>query len=212
MGKLTINGAAQREEVYDAIELNITFTGRAKKTTDAVNIVMQQCEQLLRMVKDVGVEMNDIQITENSVDRRYNDGLINNSGVTVTATREIKIRFLFDMPFVNRIMDLIRQQDFSVDLDYSYVLTNRETLHAQLLKEAVADSQMKATAIAEVTGQRIIGIESMHYSSHLPVERRRMDYKEHTYLSECEVLRLSDELNAPITNESEYVSVVWIIE
>ena len=43
-------------------------------------------------------------------------------------------------------------EDFSVDFDCRYVLTNQAKLHSELLKKAVADSQKKAAAIAEVTG------------------------------------------------------------
>ena len=161
MGKLTITGSSQCEVIYDAIDLTITFNGRAKKTADAVNTVMQQCEQLLRLVTDAGVNMKNIHIRENSVDRNYNDGLINNNGVSVSASREIIIRLKFDMPFINSLMDMIHKQDFSVDFDCRYVLTNQAKLHSELLKKAVADSQKKAAAIAEVTGQHIIGIDSM---------------------------------------------------
>jgi uncharacterized protein YggE len=105
--------------------------------------------------------MKNIHIRENSVDRNYNDGLINNNGVSVSASREIIIRLKFDMPFINSLMDMIHKQDFSVDFDCRYVLTNQAKLHSELLKKAVADSQKKAAAIAEVTGQHIIGIDSM---------------------------------------------------
>lgn len=213
MGKLTITGSSQREVIYDAIDLTITFNGRAKKTSDAVNTVMQQCEQLLRLLSDVGVNTKDIHIGENSVDRNYNDSLINvNNGVTVNASREITLRLKFDMPFINGLMDMIHKQDFSVDFDCQYVLTTQAELHAELLKEAVADSQKKAAAIAEVTGQSIIGIDSMGYNSYFDDDFKRMDYMECAFRLASPEPRLSDQLQAPISTERETVSVVWLIE
>ena len=212
MGKLTISGAAQCEVIYDAADLTITFNSRAKKTADAVNTVMQQCEQLLRLVTDAGVNMKNIHIRENSVDRNYNDGLINNNGVSVSASREIIIRLKFDMPFINSLMDMIHKQDFSVDFDCRYVLTNQAKLHSELLKKAVADSQKKAAAIAEVTGQHIIGIDSMSYNSYYADDSDCFDYEECVCRRMSSEPCLSDQLEAPITTERETVNVVWLIE
>lgn len=213
MGKLTISGSAEREVTCDVVDLSVRFHINSKKTSDAVGAVMEQCEQLLRLVADAGVKMEDIHIGENSVYRDYDEGFLSvKNGVTVDANRKIVIRLKYDMAFVNRLMEIIQQQNFSVDLHCDYVLTDREKLHTELLKEAVADSQKKAAAVAEVTGQRIIGIDSMGYSNTLAnresvAETRFAELKRFTRAP-----RLSDDIAAPVFTERESVNVVWLIE
>ena len=204
MGKLSITGTAEREVSYDAVELRITFNGRAKKTADAVAIIMEECEQLLKIIIDAGVSMKDIHIGENSVDRRYGD-----NGVTVSANREITLRLKFDMPFINSLMDTIRDQDFSVDMDCSYSYSNKQNLHAVLLREAVENSKKKAELIAEIMGQKVIGIESVNHDSFYD-EPFLYEMKECVAMS-C-AYALSDQLESPLTKESESIDVVWLIE
>lgn len=204
MGKLSITGTAEREVRYDAVELRITFNGRAKKTGDAVSIIMKECEQLLKIITSAGVSVKDIHIGENSIDRRYGE-----HGVTVSASREITLRLKFDMPFINGLMDTVRDQDFSVDMDCSYHYTNKQELHTELLKEAVANSKKKAELIAEVMGQKVIGIDSVEHDS----------YRDQPFLCEMEPCvamgcdyGLSNQLESPLTTESESIDVVWLIE
>ena len=204
MGKLSITGTAEREVRYDAVELRITFNGRAKKTADAVAIIMRECEHLLKIITDAGVSMKDVHIGENSVDRRYGD-----NGVTVSANREITLRMKFDMPFINALMDTIRNQDFSVDMDCSYHYSNKQELHTELLKEAVENSKKKAELIAEIMGQKVIGIDSADHDS----------YRDAPFLYEMKACfakgcdyALSDQLESPLTKESESIDVVWLIE
>ena len=204
MGKLSITGTAEREVSYDAVELRITFNGRAKKTADAVAIIMRECEQLLKIITDAGVSMKDIHIGENSVDRRYSD-----SGVTVSANREITLRLKFDMPFINGLMDTIRNQDFSVDMDCNYRYSNKQDLHTALLKEAVEDSKKKAELIAGIMGQKVIGIDSVNHDSfrYDPF----VDEMKACVAMGCDYA-LSDQLESPLTRESESIDVVWLIE
>ena len=204
MGKLSITGTAEREVSYDTVELRITFNGRAKKTADAVAIIMEECEQLLKIIIDAGVSMKDIHIGENSVDRRYGD-----NGVTVSANREITLRLKFDMPFINSLMDTIRDQDFSVDMDCSYRYSNNQNLHDVLLREAVEDSKKKAEFIAEIMGQKVIGIESVNHDSFYD-EPFLYEMKACVAMS-CDY-SLSDQLESPLTRESESIDVVWLIE
>jgi uncharacterized protein YggE len=216
MGKITVTGTAQREVCYDAIDLRITFQGRSKKTAEAVDIVMRQCEQLLRLITEMGVKIQDIRLEETSVGRRYDDTVISkSSGVTVTASRSVTLRLKFDMPFLNRLMDAIRALDLSVNFHCSYILLNREMLQSELLRQAVEDSRQKAELIAAATGQRVIGIDSMDYRDYCdcdPEEDERFIVEAIDLRAMDEAPPLSDQLACPLTRESKMVSIVWLIE
>lgn len=206
MGKLSITGKAEREVNYNAIEMFVTFSIHAKTTAEAVQIVMEQSEKFLELVTAAGVKMEDIHINDNSLEQDYNDDELN-----VVAFREMKIRLHFDMAFVNSLMDIIREQDFSVDLECNYHLTNRNEVHMELMKEAIADSKKKAEIIAEIMGQKIIGIDSVEHSQY-----GNMDWM----CCKSVILRegndnaapLSNQLKSPLTTETETISVVWLIE
>lgn len=205
MGKLSITGKAEREVSYNAIEMSVTFYIHAKTTAEALQIVMEQSEKFLELVTAAGIDMKDIHIGDNSVDQRYSD-----DELKVHASREMKIRLHFDMAFVNGLMDMIREQDFAVDLDCDYHLTNRAELHMELMKEALADSKKKAEVIAEIMGQKIIGIDSVEHDRHNDMEWMCCE-QERGIIREG-AAPLSNQLEAPITTESETISVVWLIE
>lgn len=205
MGKLSITGKAEREVSYNAVEMSVTFYIHAKTTAEALQIVMEQSEKFLELVTAAGVDMKDIHIGDNSVDQRYSD-----DELKVHASREMKIRLRFDIAFVNGLMDMIREQDFAVDLDCDYHLTNRAELHMELMKEALADSKKKAEVIAEIMGQKIIGIDSVEHDRHSDMEW--MCCEQERGIICAGAAPLSNQLEAPITTESETISVVWLIE
>lgn len=208
MGKTSIVGNAEREVKYNAVELCATFYVHAKTTADALRMSMEQSEKFLEMITAAGIDLKDIHIGDNSVDQQYDDGELD-----VRATREMKIRLPFDMTFVNSLWSMIIAQGFEVDLDCDYHLTNKQELHAELLKEALADSRRKADFIAEAMGQKIVGIEQVDHHS----------YRDSTFLCREQerflvpptggpAKRLSDQIDAPLATESENIEVVWLME
>lgn len=205
MGKLSITGKAEREVTYNAVELRVTFYIHAKTTAEALKAVMEQSEQFLELVTKAGVDMKDIHIGDNSIDQRYND-----DELKVHASREMTIRLRFDMAFVNSLMTMIQEQDFAVDLDCDYHLTNREEIHVELMKEALADSKRKAEIIAGIMGQTIVGIDSVEHDRNS--DMMWMCCEQERGIICAGAAPLSNQLEAPITTESETISVVWLIE
>lgn len=206
MGKLSIVGKAEREVSYDAVELSIKFYVRGKTTAKALGTVMEESEKFLELITAEGIALKDIHIGDNSVEqRRYSDG------DEVIVSREMKIRLKFDMPFVNGLMEMIRKQDFSVDLDCDYHLTNKQALHTELLKEALANSKKKAEFIAEIMGQKIVGIDSVEHSRENDMDWMCCEH-ERGLICPGSTMPLSDKLEAPLTTETESIDVVWLIE
>ncbi|MEE0265105.1 MAG: SIMPL domain-containing protein [Acutalibacteraceae bacterium] len=207
MGKLSIVGKAEREFSYNAVEITVNFIVREKTTAEAVNKMMEQNEKLLEAITEAGVNMKDIHISDNSIDQDYDD-----DEMYVEVTRGMKIRLQFDMHFINSLMSMISEQDLSVDLDCKYQLTNREEIHMELMKEALADSKKKAEVIASVTGQKIVGIDSIDKDRHICMDWMYCEQERPLRLTLYPESRLSNKLQSPITTESESISVVWLIE
>lgn len=207
MGKLSIVGKAEREFSYNAVEITVKFYVREKTTAEAVNKMMEQNEKLLEAITEAGVNMKDIHVGDNAIEQYYSQ-----DKMYVKATREMKIRLQFDMHFINSLMSMISEQDLSVDLDCKYQLTNREEIHMELMKEAVADSKKKAEVIAEVTGQKIVGIDSIDKERFYCVGFEYDEKDDIFYDSMAIFSGLSNKLQSPITTESESISVVWLIE
>ena len=207
MGKITVAGKAEREVQYDAIELEISFYVQGNTTGETLSKVMEQSERFLSFAASLGIDTKQIHIGDNSINQRYND-----EKLFVRAKREMTIRLGFDMKFVNWLMDEISEQGFDVDLDVDYKLKDSQLLHTELLKEAIEDSRKKASIIAEAVGQSIVGIDSVAQEGY---SCNRLEMHEREILcSSVPTFRnkLSDDLAAPMTAESESVEVAWIIE
>ena len=136
MGKLAITGKAEREVAYDAVELSISFCVYADTSSEALDKIMSQCEDLLEAITAFGVEPSEIRVDENSLDKRYNDG-----DAYYSATRELKVRMPFNMPVINALTEMIQKKNYDVEYSCDYHLTSKSALHEELLKEAVIASK-----------------------------------------------------------------------
>lgn len=205
MGKLSITGKAEREVKCDGVSLSIKFYIQGKTTTEALRNIKKQSEKFLRLITEQGVSLRDIHIGDNTIDRRLTD-----DEITVRATREMVVRLPFHMGTINCITELIREQNFSVDLDCNYHIINKQQLHTELLKEALADSKRKAEIIAETMGQKIIGIDSADHEGE--DELILLIDEQDRLVGECHDMPFSNQLEAPLRRESETINVVWLIE
>lgn len=205
MGKLTIKGYAEREVKCDAVELTIKFYIKAKNSSEAMGKVISQSEEFLNVITSWGVDIKNIHIEKDSIDQEYDENVL-----SVIAYREFKIRLDFNMPFINGLMDLIRDKGFDVDFDCDFKVSDQKTLHDELVKEALLNSKEKAESIASTMGSKITGVDKLEYRQ----------YDDLYCLYECEhflcethkTKKISDNLQSPLTKFSESIEVVWIME
>lgn len=207
MGKLTVRGAAERELSYNEVELSLTFHCHAETTSQALHGITEQCEKFLERIKAAGVNMKDIRIGDNSIDQRYE-----HKKSSVCANKEISMRHEFDMTYINEIINIIKEQDFAIDFDCDYHLTNKKEIHDELLKDALADSKKKAEFMAEAIGQKVVGIDSIEYSGYSEDYAICCEYAAGGLALPNRTPLLSDQLEAPFTTENESVTVSWLIE
>lgn len=207
MGTLTINGYAKHEYIYDSMKITVGFNAYETTTTLALEKVMNQCEEFLSVLADYGIKTEDITLGENSVEK---NNYIEDEA-DICARRELVIYSAFDMGFINTIMSLIKDKGYSAKVDFDYTITNIDTIHEALLKEALADSKRKAMIIAETMGQKVVGIDDF------------TNRNSGAYISDwfsCEVVHKisegdytrSNKLKSPVTTETENIIVTWLVE
>ena len=117
------------------------------------------------------------------------------------------------MDLANYIRYLIEENEFDADIETDYCFSNQEEIREELIKMALEDSKMKANDIAQMMGQKLVGIDSVVVGE----ERlRTLEYpaskKERSCCESCYDEMLSRRVKAPTTNRSESVEVVWLIE
>lgn len=205
MGRLSIDGRAEREVAYNAMEVEITFYSSAESTTEALEQVHLESEAMLERLAEIGVETKRIMLKDVSLEKGFSE-----DGKQADASRSICWKSAFDMKFINTLMALVQEEDCDADVDYTYYLNNKREVHAELLREALADSKQKAEFLAESMGQRIVGIDCVTYSKGVSAD---WEYCEHEVeWGKKRRNLLSDLLQAPTTRESEEIHVDWLIE
>lgn len=209
MGKLMITGKAEREVCYDVVELTVTFYNDDRNSSDAIDTVIKQSEKFLSIIASKGADISKIRMDDDSLERssRYDDKRRS------SARRSFTLRTAFDMKFINSISQIIRNENFNAEIKYDYLLTNKEEIHKELLKEALEDSRKKAEMIAETVGEKITGIDEMKLDNIKAYIRQHMEERELSFVDYYESeSSYSDELSSPVTTETETVNVTWIIE
>lgn len=211
MGKLTIRGKASMNCTYDLITLEIEFYKDGNTANAAMDTVLTQCESFLSYLNSHGVPIHQISMSHDEVERHYDE---DNAEYYYTASRKIVIRMSFDMPFINMILDHIRQQDYDIAIESTYELSNEREIHDELIKQAVANSKHRAEAIAATVGKKIIGIKSVSMNTYNVDSVRYCDMLAPDSLNfeKPKSLDLSNQLAANSTMEDESVDVEWITD
>lgn len=156
MGKLTIEGEASKEYAYDVMEISVTFRATKDSSAAALERVMKQSEKFLELLEQAGVSIENIRIAEDSV-----KDITFDEKIRVEARRALKICTPFNMDFANYVREIVQKSDLDADVSTQYKFSNPEKIQDELIKLALEDSKEKATYIAGIMGQTIVGIDSV---------------------------------------------------
>lgn len=208
MGKLYVNGRAKQELNADMVNINLRFEARDENSTRALYIVTEQCEQFLGKLKKAGFNLDQVRLADDEVSQdRYDEERL------YIASRSVE----FDMPFeiknYNAILDMIRKEQYEINLSTNYFLSNNDEVKERLVQEAVVDSQKRAKQIAAALGRKLIGFKEMDVDG----IRKRVNsivlYNQSgSSMSYKSDLDNSNLISAPLIEKEEKVSVTWIIE
>lgn len=205
MGEIEVKGYAEKKVSYDIIEIIIAFCNKSADVSRASENVLHECEKFLEIIEKDGVNINEIKIVEDSVDRNsYGEE------ITYDATRKIKIDIDFNMPMVNHIRQILLDEKMNAEFTSKYKLSNTAEIHEELMRMAMVDSKAKAETLAEVLNQRVVGIVTASKNGRETSVVNKMS--RNGTLPIPSFLTKSDRLQADTTTESEEITVTWKVE
>lgn len=208
MGTMKIIGKAERRYTCDRMTVNIKVIADEPTHDRAVQRCMSDSEALLKELSLNGFDVSHIKLNNHSVSTRRYD-----NKPYIEAERSIEIETAFDMQLINYLTDLVEKNHYNADVNTDFSVSDLAGIHRQLIEEAFKDSRTKAEALAALMGQKITGIEKVEVG----------DKYDDDYLSDCSIGEreyaccmkaslMSDKLSATDVEESETVTVIWIME
>lgn len=208
MGKITINGYAEKKVNYDIAVLNITFVARDKNASKAMQEVKRQTEDFLKNLKGKNINISEINFEKDDISSSYR------SENELCAERELSMRIPYNMDFINYISNLIQDNNYDVSYDMNFELSERDNIHKELLKLAMQDARDKADVIAESMGQKVVALKSASTGSNRCMDKllKCMSLVEEDDCYYDEDDSLSSELQASLSTESEMIETTWILE
>lgn len=152
MGKLEVRGNASKTVDYDLMKIKLDFHAKEKTATEASQKVMRECEGFLGILKKGGVNISNISLSNDSVDRSvdyHNDG----EREYYRANRILEIESEFNMKMINDIRTITNEKPLEVV--EAYVRENTTELVDSLdVQKKIAQLQEKRdTLLTELDTQ-----------------------------------------------------------
>ncbi len=209
MGKIKTKGYAEKIVSADVTEYNLTFKVKDASIDKCIKKVQEDCEKFLEEIKKVGIEIKNVHLENDNIFEEYENH--NERRITYKCVeRMISFKTKFCMDINNKIQEIIGDNNLNVKYSTSYIVSNVDEIHKDLLKEAVKNSKQKAEIIASANNQSIKGIE---YVSDEGYDDSVMLGKDSIELGSARCMNmLSSELSAKERTETEEIYVTWIVE
>lgn len=159
MGKLEVRGSASKTVDYDLMRIKLDFHAKENTAKEASQKVMHECEELLGVLKKGGIDISNISLSKDSVDRSvdyHNDG----EREYYRANRILEIESEFNMKMINNIRSITNSSNAQVGFHVDYELSNEEAIRQELLTEALKDAKRQAEVMAQAIDQKVVGLIS----------------------------------------------------
>ena len=215
MGKIKVNGNAERLYDPDMFVLSLEIRERGDSAAEASGCMKEAVESLLGQLEKIGITAEYIRMEEDAVDERSRSSSGSEETYWYVSRRRLSIRTKPDMEIVNAVRRIIADEESDITMDLEFVVSDMDEIRKQLLKEAVADAKAKAQLIAEAMDQKLTGIESAdtgesYYCVDEEMETATMD----GMLAEPRAYSMkerSDDLKAKQIRISSQINIVWLI-
>ncbi len=115
----------------------------------AILKIDEQCDCFLSRIAETGMDISKVSMNDLSVNQRKisNDTPGEPIRLAVQANKKIMICAPFHMPFINFIKNVIKENQMDADFSTSFSVSDADSLHKVLLREAIEDSKSKAEII-----------------------------------------------------------------
>ena len=215
MGKIKVNGSAERLYDPDIFVLLLEIRERGETAAEATGCMRESVEVLLAELEKIGITAEYIRMEEDAVDERSRSYSGSEEIYWYVSRRRLTIRTKPDMEIVNAVRRIISDEESDITMDIEYMVSDIEEIKKQLLKEAVADAKAKAQLIAEAMDLKLVGIESAdtgetYYCVDEELETAAMD----GMLAEAKgfsARERSDDIKAKQIRISSQINIVWLI-
>lgn len=208
MGTIKVKGYVEKEVAADLAEYVISFRGRDIKTSVSVNDARRQSEIFLKEMKDAGFDISQMHLDDDNIDDyRYDDRS------TKSTNRKKSFKVKFDPKISNLILSIIERNNLNVSIQTRFDISDKKSLHEELLKEAVKESKNRAELIASVNGQTVKYIDSVE--DDIYEEEEKIDVFGMKLLESCVPgadAYISDDLQGKLITQSATVYIKWVIE
>ena len=161
MGKIMVIGKAEKEYTADLCDVFLEIEVSRKTSVEASRASTKQCEQLLKELKELGIDPSEIEISWDSIEKRSS---YNSNEISYESKKCLDLRIPADMKLINSIRDIIETGFEDVSFGTRFAVSNEAELKRDLLKEAISDSRSKAKLLADSMDLKIVGIDSANLS------------------------------------------------
>ena len=215
MGKIKVNGNAEKLYDPDRFVLYLEIRERGDSAAEATGCMREAVEDLLAELEKIGITAEYIRMEEDAVEERSRSYSGSEEIYWYVSRRRLSIRTKPDMEIVNAVRRIIADEESDITMDLEYMVSNMEDLKKQLLKEAVADAKSKAQLIAEAMDLKLVGIESADTAeSRYCIDEEMETAAVNWDLAEIPMNSMrerSDDINAKQIRISSEINIVWLI-
>jgi hypothetical protein len=214
MGKIKVNGNAERLYDPDMFVLTLTVSERGDSVSEASDYMREDVESLLAELGKLGITSEYIKLEEDTVEERRRT-YSNEEEISYISRRRLSISMVSDVEIVNAVRRIIADEKTDITMELEFKVSNIEDIRKQLLREAVEDAKAKALLIADAMDQKLVGIESADAGD------SRYDIYEETEVADMDGMlaeprgfsmkERSDDLKAKQIRISSEIDMVWLI-
>ena len=189
----------------------VSFNANERRSKNAIRKVTEECEQFLKDLKELGMDITQLKGGANSVSKtNYSDE------DSTDASRRLEWDADYDLKMIDTVMKLSEKESYDVDIHVSPRYSNREKLRKELMSEAVLDAKKTAELLVEPLGSKIKGPGKINASNddYFSDDNYIADGAGTAYmLKEApETSELYTTLKNPTMVETEEITIEWELE
>lgn len=156
---IVVNGHAERSVKPDKFILPMEIS-TISKDPSAAGQIEKQTLALVAQLKKMGVKDEDIKVDNLAIDKEYDD---KQRYVGNYYTRDIRAGFLDKQTLINFLSGINDIKNLEIDT-IEREIKDIDALMLDLMKDAVANSKLRADNLAALYGMRVLGVHTISTS------------------------------------------------
>ena len=213
MGTIRTTGSAAREAAYDRMTVTMKFNSKEQYSKDAANRVINECEDLLEKLKELGVDIASIlggpdRIDSNTrIDEKYKE-----------AIRQIRWETDYSLKQMDILTQIVRNGSYDVVMNIVPRFSGEDEMRKELKKQAAIEAKKTAEEYAEALGTKVKGPSKIDIDD--DDDYIKVDHRGYTDVDisnmRAKELRYQDtmfsSLRVPTTILKETMTIEWELE